>query len=228
MYTVKKYKLCESKGTDNTTDDYITKVTLNDFENTSDKNGYTFYENLQPVPLYMSKTQYLSIQMKHSFANDEPGAWIDFNGNALIDDNEAIDMGGFENNVASAYFDIPDNAITDRPIILRVRSSYFNDPEPCQDDAGEVEDYLVVIEDDRLSIKNPTQKSIKFYPNPVKNILNIATDQNDLTYHIYNILGARVLTTNSKNINVSHLDNGIYIIKSLSKETRYIGRFAKH
>ena len=42
MYTVKKYKLWDSKGTDNTTSDYINKVTINDFENSSEKNGYTF------------------------------------------------------------------------------------------------------------------------------------------------------------------------------------------
>ena len=228
MYTVKNYKLCDSKGTDNTTSDYINKVTINDFENSSEKNGYTFYDNLDPVTLYMSKTQSLSIQMNYAFPDDEPGAWIDFNGNATIDDNETIDMGVFENNIASAYFDIPDNAITDRPIILRVRSSYFNDPQPCQDDAGEVEDYLVVIEDDRLSIKNPTQKSIKFYPNPVNNSLNIDTDRNDLTYHIYNVMGAQIISTNSKSINVSHLNKGIYIIKSVSNETHYVGRFIKN
>ena len=65
-------------------------------------------------------------------------------------------------------------------------------------DAGEVDDYLVLIEDDRLSIKNPNQKSIKFYPNPVNEILSIETDRNDLTYHIYNLMGAHILSTNSK------------------------------
>ena len=228
MYKVQEYKLCDSKGTDNTTSDYINKVTINDFENSSEKNGYTFYDNLDPITLYMSKTQNLSIQMNYAFPDDEPGAWIDFNGNATIDDNETIDMGVFENNIASAYFDIPDNAITDRPIILRVRSSYFNDPQPCQDDAGEVEDYLVVIENDRLSIKNPTQKSIKFYPNPVNEVLSIETDRNDLTYHIYNLMGAHILSTDSKSINVSHLNKGIYIIKSVSNETHYVGRFIKN
>ena len=137
-------------------------------------------------------------------------------------------MGLFENNLATASFTIPENAITDRPIILRVRSSYFGAPEPCKNDAGEVEDYLVLIEDDRLSIKNPTQKSIKFYPNPVNEILSIETDRNDLTYHIYNLMGAHILSTNSKNINVSILKKGIYIIKSVSEKTHYIGRFIKN
>ena len=42
MYTVKKYKLCDSKGTDNTTSDYINKVTINDFENSSEKMDILF------------------------------------------------------------------------------------------------------------------------------------------------------------------------------------------
>lgn len=228
MYKVQEYKLCDSKGTDNTTSDYINKITINDFENSSEKNGYTFYDNIDPITLYMSKTQNLSIQMNYAFPDDKPGAWIDFNGNSQIEIEETIDMGLFENNLATANFTIPENALTDRPIILRVRSSYFGAPEPCKNDAGEVEDYLVIIEDDRLSIKNPTQKSIKFYPNPVNNLLTIDTDRNDLTYHIYNVMGAHILSTNSKSINVSHLNNGIYIIKSVSSETHYFGRFIKN
>lgn len=228
MYTVKEYKLCDSKGTDNTTSDYINKVIINDFENSSEKNGYTFYDNFDPITLYMSKTQNLSIQMNNVFPDDEPGAWIDFNGNSQIEDEESIDMGIFVNKLATVNFNIPENAVTDRPLILRVRSSYFNTPEPCQDDAGEVEDYLVIVEDDRLSLKNPIAENIKLYPNPVNEILSIETDRNDLTYHIYNLMGAYILSTDSKNINVSHLKKGIYIIKSVSDMTHYVGRFIKN
>lgn len=57
---------------------------------------------------------------------------------------------------------------------------------------------------------------IKLYPNPVSNgVLNLETSSNEaLNVEFYNMLGQRVLTSKaSKNINVSSLNAGIYLVK---------------
>ncbi|MBZ9779515.1 T9SS type A sorting domain-containing protein [Psychroflexus sp. CAK8W] len=67
-----------------------------------------------------------------------------------------------------------------------------------------------------LSVNAFDLNSIKLYPNPVSNgILNIETSANDaLSIEFFNMLGQRVLTSkNSKNINVSNLNAGVYLVK---------------
>jgi len=68
-----------------------------------------------------------------------------------------------------------------------------------------------------LSIDPTKSNDFKIYPNPVKgNFLNIDVKQNT-RFEIYTILGKKVLegnaTLTNKDINVSILDKGIYIIK---------------
>lgn len=51
------------------------------------------------------------------------------------------------------------------------------------------------------------------YPNPVSDILNIETETAIKTIEIYNIQGQRVKTSNQKQLNVSDLAAGLYLVK---------------
>ena len=51
------------------------------------------------------------------------------------------------------------------------------------------------------------------YPNPVKNVLNIKTLKTIEAVEVYNMLGRRVMTSNSTKINVEQLSGGIYTVK---------------
>ncbi|MBZ9652436.1 T9SS type A sorting domain-containing protein [Psychroflexus montanilacus] len=67
-----------------------------------------------------------------------------------------------------------------------------------------------------LSAGEFSLNEIKLYPNPVSNgVLNFETSSNEvLNVEFYNMLGQRVLTSKaSKNINVSSLNAGIYLVK---------------
>ena len=57
-----------------------------------------------------------------------------------------------------------------------------------------------------------TNHNFKIYPNPVDNILNIKSE-NQVQSIIYDITGKKILTSRSKNINLSLLSKGIYVIK---------------
>ena len=65
------------------------------------------------------------------------------------------------------------------------------------------------------SINDTFSKSIKIYPNPVNNIINISIQSNESIQNvkIYNSLGKLVLETNKKNIDISTFTKGMYWLK---------------
>lgn len=54
---------------------------------------------------------------------------------------------------------------------------------------------------------------IKLYPNPTSSILNIESDESIKQISIFNVLGKEILKTKSKTINVSQLNQGMYLIE---------------
>ena len=55
----------------------------------------------------------------------------------------------------------------------------------------------------------------------------VETDRNDLTYHIYNLMEHIYYQLIQKYKRI-YLKKGIYIIKSVSEKTQYVGRFIKN
>jgi trimeric autotransporter adhesin len=59
-----------------------------------------------------------------------------------------------------------------------------------------------------------------FYPNPVKNVLNLSYNKEISNVEIYNLLGQKVISdnvnANDAQIDMSHLSNGTYIVKVTS------------
>ena len=65
--------------------------------------------------------------------------------------------------------------------------------------------------------------SLAVYPNPVKDVLNIATDKPVHSIRIYNVYGTEVAqAADTKSINVSHLPAGVYMVRADGKVTRII------
>ncbi len=69
---------------------------------------------------------------------------------------------------------------------------------------------LKVIDSDLLA-KNSTV----IYPNPATDVVNIESKENLTSVEIIGLSGQKLLNSNSKKINVSHLNKGIYIVKIL-------------
>jgi hypothetical protein len=76
---------------------------------------------------------------------------------------------------------------------------------------------LIGSAQDTKSKGEPTIEGLSFYPNPVSNGKLYISTKNSLTKEIsiFDVLGKEVLNTtiNSKELNVSALNPGIYIIK---------------
>ena len=65
--------------------------------------------------------------------------------------------------------------------------------------------------------------SLAIYPNPVKDVLNIASDKPVHSIRIYNVYGTEVLRAADTNrIDVSHLPAGVYMVRADGKVTRII------
>lgn len=71
-----------------------------------------------------------------------------------------------------------------------------------------------------LSSSNFSQNNLEvsLYPNPVNNVLNIETALELQSVEIYNIQGQRVKISNQKQLNVSDLAKGIYLVKIQNNE----------
>ncbi|MFY1046476.1 choice-of-anchor J domain-containing protein [Chryseobacterium sp. GP-SGM7] len=86
---------------------------------------------------------------------------------------------------------------------------------PCLgDDYGQAEDYTVNVLDAQLAVNEAIKKnsSLKIYPNPVSDILNINSDSKIKSVKIYDLSGKNVLETEKSNVNVSGLSSGTYIV----------------
>jgi hypothetical protein len=60
---------------------------------------------------------------------------------------------------------------------------------------------------------NQSNLEVSLYPNPVRDILNIEIENDIQSIEIYNIQGQKVLSSNQKQINVSDLASGMYLVR---------------
>jgi Secretion system C-terminal sorting domain len=73
---------------------------------------------------------------------------------------------------------------------------------------------VVVVGIDPLNInENNPDNNFKIYPNPASDYFTIEMENELKSVEIYSIHGQKVLTSNSKSINVSDLSKGIYFVR---------------
>ena len=77
-----------------------------------------------------------------------------------------------------------------------------------------------------LSSSDFTQNNleVKLYPNPVNDILNIETTLDIKSIEFFNIQGRKVLESNQKQINVSDLASGMYLVKIQDLENNSVSK----
>ncbi|MFT5861941.1 MAG: photosystem II stability/assembly factor-like uncharacterized protein [Flavobacteriales bacterium] len=150
MYTVKPFAVCDP-SVQNGTSDFINLFEVEDasatiFSNASANDGFTTYANT-PIEMALGEVYTFNVQLQGAFNDDDAGVWIDFNQNATFEISESVTMSSYNGNVSTGSIQIPLDAALSGTITMRVRNSFFNTPDPCNFDAGEVEDYVVQIFD---------------------------------------------------------------------------------
>lgn len=79
-------------------------------------------------------------------------------------------------------------------------------------------DYVRVYQNTASIAEDSFENSIKVYPNPTNDSINIKTQTTIDKVEVYNILGARILTLtkNTDAVDVSSFESGIYVLKLTS------------
>jgi hypothetical protein len=101
--------------------------------------------------------------------------------------------------------------------VAQIRWFYENDSTPCG------------LPWMGISVKESEKSDLKLFPNPVSVELNIDVPGNEGFYKIYNLSGKVVDdgVINSKTINVSDLQPGMYIIQIWDNQNMFQGKFIK-
>ena len=85
---------------------------------------------------------------------------------------------------------------------------------------------------DLLSAVDFESDTVKYYPNPFNDILNLSFSQSIESIQIFNILGQQVFDTNHRakdfQINLSHLSSGTYLVKAISNDSAKIFKVVKY
>ncbi len=84
----------------------------------------------------------------------------------------------------------------------------------------------IVIYDEVLNVDTPSEYTVRLYPNPATNYINIDVIDLDL-YTIYDMGGSLIASGVNKTIDVSHLSEGIYLIKVAHGIKSKVLRFIK-
>ena len=116
--------------------------------------------------------------------------------------------------------------------MLRVRLSYWSDPEPCGNQFGEVEDYKVFLRNTTtsLGVLSVDNEFFRIYPNPNNGqfTIEISDDLKERKISILNSTGSLVAEKllNGKRTSLFQLDlpKGIYFIRleNSNKGLRFI------
>jgi len=157
--------------------------------------------------------------------------YIDWNQNQnYTDEGETYEIGSITNSdgtdgqQATAEITVPATAL-EGTTRMRVFKNYeLYTPGPCDTEEpfggfGQAEEYTVTV---GPALATTTFDSAKFayYPNPVKNVLNLSYKQNISDVKIFNILGQEVLTKSVNaaqgQVDMSNLPSGNYIAKITS------------
>jgi hypothetical protein len=127
-------------------DEYISRVILNDIDNSS---GCTQYGNYTDLITYMSVGNTYQITVINGnpiYSQDKCGLWIDWNQNEVFDADESITMSGSPGVGPYTANITPPPEAKPGPTRLRTRIVYYGSPQPCGSSTyGEVEDYTVHV-----------------------------------------------------------------------------------
>ena len=174
------------------------------------------------------------ITLSTGFGNQFVKVWVDFNNDFTFSNNEVL-LNNFViapgsaagNYTETTSITIPANA-TLGSHRMRIKTNWSTGvpADACDETTyGETEDYTANITDE-LGAADEAIIDFEIAPNPAKeNITITATSEPIKSLEIFNILGQRVLNvtfdaTPTKNINITSLKSGMYLVRINSQITK--------
>ena len=235
---------CSSKG-NNVNYEWIDLVQLNEIDNsTSSNGGYADFTSMTAnVTPGSTQTIYFSCGFASSSYTEYWHVWIDWDHSGTFDsDEEMVSGSSSSSSTLSAEFTVPTDALlgTTR---MRVTMKYNAAATACETFSyGEVEDYTINVTEaapamafraDATVLGNESPTDISIYPIPADSYIQVdvinGTKECPLT--IYNIQGSVVKVVemygNTREINVSELPSGTYILKVDDEKGSITKQFVK-
>lgn len=163
-----------------------------------------------------------------------------FNDTAIIESMQSVDSdnNGFKDlytafgNTAKIYPNVGDTSFDSAITVQNTTGITITQTAVADIDNDGVEEYiwsgvnttLAYQKNTTLGTNDFSMKTLRLYPNPVKDKLYIAGDNIPESVSLYNTLGQKVMTVSDieNGIDVSALANGIYIIEAGTARSRFI------
>jgi len=211
----------------------ITLVKVAGIDNTSAADSTEAYEDFTTI----SGTVNAGSNYEAIFEGNTGGDYIDvitifadWNQDGVFSDDERTEIGTITNSTGSDGIQItgslmvPLEALTGSTTLRVIKTYDLPAVSACDpgSDYGQVEDYTLNVQP-VLGVDDFTNSSFKFYPNPVKDILNISNSAIIKTIIVYNMLGQEILSqsigSSAAQIDLSALPSGNYLVKASSETT---------
>ncbi len=218
---------CDSEGS-NASYEYIDYVAIGGISNvTSANGGYGDFTSQTGTLSYGTNSIIFSAGFSSSSYTEYWKVWVDFDQNGTFDSDEEVVSGSSSSASNLSYtFSVPTFA-TSGSTRMRVAMKWNAAPTACETFSyGEVEDYTVVIGaskgiqtnlDVYADAELGNEKAIfdgVAYPNPTSSTITInLLDNREASFKLINIIGQTVLKGDTdRNIDLSNLQNGVYIL----------------
>ncbi len=145
-------------------------------------------------------------------------------GESLVINNAMVKATGKYGSIGSI-----DNLTLIDCTITSPEGAVFNEDENyIVDSEGNYVTEQVVIEPTTGIQDVENMKDIAIYPNPVNDILHIELSENNFGVELYNIFGQQVLKAqNEREISVSELSSGVYVLKITTEKGIYSRKIVK-
>lgn len=206
---------------DCTDGDLITNVTFSGIDNTTDcsPNGYGDYTD-QVAEVEIGNTYPISVTVGDGWPFESVSVWIDYDNSGTFDENEFTYVGTGTAGLVTDEISIPDDAVAGlyrmRVRVVAVGEASATWDMACDEDQGfgETEDYTVNIGE--LGISDLNNANFTYYPNPVKDVLNLSSVKSIESVSVFNMAGQQVMAgskVSNGQMNISSLTPGVYIFR---------------
>lgn len=203
--------------------DLITNVTFEGINNDSScsPDGYGDYTEMV-AEVSAGQTYPISVTVGDGWF-ERVSLWIDFGNDGSFDPEDFLgEIGeGGQGITLEDEITIPDDVANGeyrmRVLVYAAGSDGTASEDPCINDLslfGEYEDYTISVGD--MNVSDLNNSDLSFYPNPVKDVLNLNSKSPIQNVSVYNLVGQKVISnanlTNNQ-INVSSLNSGVYVFR---------------
>lgn len=196
----------------------IANVTFADINNNSTSTaGYEDFSNVIGNVTAGQIYNFTATSTTGSADYDQVIVWIDLNQDGDFDDaGEKVLSTTYNTSPWKGVITIPSSIATGRTKMrVRLYGAISNpNTTPCGNSYyGQVEDYSLNV--GTLGVKDTEKISVKYYPNPVKDILTVSSDKKVSQISVYSVTGQLLQEINqSDTISLSKLPSGVYFVKT--------------